>query len=162
MSTPKQLTEAKPDASNGARSEALARPSSAGGALARPGDVARLSTPELMVRIAHDAQDLVKAEIQLAKSELKSTAHQVTATVSRMAVAAALLFGAYLALIAAAVIGLSYVVELWAAPLIVGGALLVLGVVMGLVAMRARPRAPLERTVKSLKEDLALAKHPGS
>jgi hypothetical protein len=32
--------------------------------------------------------------------------------------------------------------------------------VAALVAVRRRPRAPLERTVKSLKEDLALARHP--
>jgi uncharacterized membrane protein YqjE len=154
MSTPRQLPDSK--------TEALAKATNGGGPLARPSDVSRLSTPELVVRIAHDAQDLVKTEIQLAKAELKTTAQRVTEMLSGMAVAAALLFGAYLTLVAAAVIGLSYVVELWAAPLIVGGALLVMGVVAALVAIRRRPRAPLERTVKSLKEDLALARHPGN
>jgi uncharacterized membrane protein YqjE len=155
MNTPRSLPEAK----NGG---ALTKAGDGSSALARAGDISRLSTPELVARIAQDAQDLVKAEIQLAKSELKTTAQRVTSTVSRMAVAAVFLLGAYLTLIAAAVIALSNVVELWAAPLIVGGGLLLLGLVMGLLAMKARPRAPLERTVKSLKEDLQLAKNPGT
>jgi uncharacterized membrane protein YqjE len=155
MNTPRSLPEAK----NGG---ALTKAGDGNSSLARAGDISRLSTPELVGRIAQDAQDLVKAEIQLAKAELKSTAQRVTATVSRLAVAAVFLLGAYLTLIAAAVIALSEVVELWAAPLIVGGGLLLLGLVMGLLAMKARPRAPLERTVKSLKEDLQLAKNPGT
>src|SRR4051812_25116015 len=36
------------------------------------GDVTRLSTTELMARIAQDAQGLVKAEISLAKTELRA------------------------------------------------------------------------------------------
>jgi hypothetical protein len=124
----------------------------------RPGEVTKLSTPELVARIAQDAQDLVKAEIQLAKSELRSTVQGVGAVAKRMAVAGVLALGAYLTLLAAAVAGLSMVLETWAAALIVGGVLLLTALMFALMGAKAAPKAPLERTRRSIHEDLKLAK----
>jgi hypothetical protein len=111
-----------------------------------------------VARIAQDAQDLVKAEIQLAKSELKSTVQGIGAVAKRMAFAAVLLMGAYFTLLAAAVAGLALVLETWAAALVVGGILLLTGVVLAMLGVKAAPKAPLERTRRSVQEDLKLAK----
>src|SRR5688572_1469952 len=91
-------------------------------AVIRAADVSRLSTPELVARIAQDAQDLVKAEIQLAKSEVRNTVQGVGAAAKRFAIAIPLFLGGYFALIAAAIIGLTEVLLPWAAALVVAGA----------------------------------------
>ena len=124
----------------------------------RAAEVSRLSTPELVARIAQDAQDLVKAEIQLAKSELRNTVQGVGAVAKRMAVAAVLALGAYFTLLAAAVAGLSLVLETWAAALIVGGVLLLSAALLAVLGAKAAPKDPLERTRRSIQEDLKLAK----
>jgi hypothetical protein len=128
--------------------------------MVRPAEVAKLSTPELVARIAQDAQDLVKAEIQLAKSELRSTVQSVGSVAKRMAVAGVLGLGAYFTLLGAAVAGLSLVLETWAAALIVGGVLLVSALLLAMLGARAAPRAPLERTRRSIQEDLKLGQAP--
>lgn len=129
-----------------------------GGAVVRPADVSRLTTPELVARIAQDAQDLVKAEIQLAKSEVRSTVQGVGAAAKRFAIAIPLFLGGYFALIAAAIIGLTEVLLPWAAALVVAGALLVPGIILVSMAAKASPKNSFERTRKSLKQDLELAK----
>jgi hypothetical protein len=112
----------------------------------------------LVARIAQDAQDLVKAEIQLAKSEVRNTVQGVGAAAKRFAIAIPLFLGGYFALIAAAIIGLTEVLLPWAAALVVAGALLVPGLILVSLAAKASPKASFERTRKSLKQDLELAK----
>jgi Putative Actinobacterial Holin-X, holin superfamily III len=151
-------SEAKPGGRLDTRASALVQRGDNG--LVRPGEVSKLSTPELVARIAQDAQDLVKAEIQLAKSELRNTIQGVGAVAKRMAVAGVLGLGAYFTLLGAAVAGLSLVLETWAAALIVGGVLLVSAVLLAVLGARAAPRSPLERTRRSIHEDLKLAQAP--
>src|SRR5215204_1896148 len=115
-------SESKPETRLDTRTSALVPRGDNG--VVRPAEIAKLSTPELVARIAQDAQDLVKAEIQLAKSEVRNTVQGVSAVAKRMAVAGVLALGAYLTLLGAAVAGLSLVLETWAAALIVGGVLL--------------------------------------
>jgi hypothetical protein len=50
------------------------------------------------------------------------------------------------------------VFETWAAALIVGGVLLLSAVLLAVLGAKAAPRAPLERTRRSIQEDLKLAK----
>jgi hypothetical protein len=146
--------ETRPDT----RASALQRREQGDNGVVRAGEVSKLSTPELVARIAQDAQDLVKAEIQLAKSELRSTVQGVGAVAKRMAVAGVLALGAYFTLLGAAVAGLSLVLETWAAALIVGGVLLVSALLLAMLGARAAPKSPLERTRRSIQEDLKLAK----
>lgn len=151
-------TEPKPETRLDTRTSALVQRKGNGNGVVRAAEVSKLSTPELVARIAQDAQDLVKAEIQLAKSEVRSTVQSVGAVAKRLAVAGVLGLGAYFTLLGAAVAGLSLVLETWAAALIVGGVLLVSAVVLAMLGARAAPRAPLERTRRSIQEDLKLAK----
>jgi hypothetical protein len=46
----------------------------------------------------------------------------------------------------------------WAAALVVAAALLVPGTILVMLAAKASPKSPLERTRKSLKQDLEWAK----
>jgi hypothetical protein len=156
-------SESKPEGLPDTRTSSLVpRKDHGGNGIVRPAEVAKLSTPELVARIAQDAQDLVKAEIQLAKSEVRSTVQSVGAVAKRMAIAAVLGLGAYFTLLGAAVAGLSLVLETWAAALIVGGILLLSALLLAKLGARAAPRAPLERTRRSLQEDLKLTKDPSA
>jgi hypothetical protein len=128
------------------------------GALARPTDVSRLTTPELVARIAQDAQSLFKAEIHLAKTEVHDTVQEIGAAAKRFAIALPLFLGGYFALIAAAIIGLTEVLLPWAAALVVSAILLVPGIILVMSAAKASPKSPLHRTRKSLKQDFELAK----
>jgi hypothetical protein len=156
----KELPEMKGDAKLATRLDA--KPSAlvphGDNGVVKASDVSRLSTPELVARIAQDAQDLVKAEIQLAKSELRNTIQGVGSVAKRMAVAVVLGLGAYLTLLGAAVAGLSLVLETWAAALIVGSVLLLSALLLAVLGAKAAPKAPLERTRRSIQEDLKLAK----
>ena len=61
-------------------------------------------------------------------------------------------------LCAAAVLGLSNAMEPWVAPLIVGVVLLAIAGVMAMVAKNKAAKKPLERTQRTLKEDVRWAK----
>jgi hypothetical protein len=52
------------------------------------------------------------------------------------------------------------VLETWAAALIVGGVLLVSALLLAMLGARAAPRSPLERTRRSIQEDLKLGQAP--
>jgi uncharacterized membrane protein YqjE len=125
---------------------------------AADGDVSRLSTTGLMARIAQDAQGLVKAEIQLAKTELRADLHGMVATVRRAALAFALLGAGAAMLLVTAVLALSRVLPAWAAALVVAGALFASGGGAAAWAARGRNKPPLERTRRNLKENLHWAK----
>jgi uncharacterized membrane protein YqjE len=123
----------------------------------RAPDPSRLSTGELVSRIAQDAQGLVKAEIQLAKAELRTDLNSLLASARRASIAATFVLASLLVLLAAAVLALATLMAAWAAALIVAAALLASGALATWLAARARPAVPLERTrrqLKDLREDL--------
>jgi uncharacterized membrane protein YqjE len=126
----------------------------------RVSDVAptRLSTTELVARIARDAQSLVKAEIQLARTELRADLQKVASSIRRLGAAIALgSAGAAMALVTVVLV-LALFMPAWAAALIVTLALLVGAGASAALAWKARVRAPLERTRQNLKEDLQWTK----
>jgi hypothetical protein len=121
------------------------------------GDVSRLTTTELMARIAQDAQGLVKAELRLARTELHADVVGVLGRVQRMAIAFALLTAAAAAVLTAGVLALALVMPAWAAALAVAALLLGGGLIAGRAAKGDR-KEPLERTRRHIKEDLEWAK----
>jgi hypothetical protein len=80
----------------------------------------RLSTPQLVARLAHDAQTLLKAEIELGKSELRAAVASVEQGIRRATLAVVLGFLAANALVAGAILALAQVLEAWAAAFLVG------------------------------------------
>lgn len=128
-----------------------ARPSASG----RP--LEHVSTPSLLSQLFHDASQLVKKEVELARAEVRSEVNSAVQRMTRMAIAAALGLIDVAFLCAGAVLGLAQLMDAWKAALLV--AAIVFAIAGLLVAMsKAREHLPLERTRKTLKEDVRWAK----
>ena len=132
-------------------------PGSRAGSGEGPVDIARLSTAELVGRIAQDAQRLVKLEVQLGKAELRADLHQGVATVKRLALAVGLAIVAALMVVVTLVLALAIVLPAWAAALIVTGLLSSAAGLAASHALRDRP-LPLARTRQHVQTDLRWAR----
>jgi uncharacterized membrane protein YqjE len=116
-------------------------------------------------RLSEQIPELVRSEIRLAQAELTEKGKRAGLGVGMFSVAGLLTFFAIAVLLATAVVALDLVLPLWAAGLIVAGALLVgaLGAALGGRSElgHAGPPKP-EQMIASVKQDLAAVKgeHP--
>jgi len=113
------------------------------------------SLGELFSELASETSTLVRQEVALAKAELAQKASHVGRNVAYMAVGGAVAYAAFLAVMGAAVIGLSHVMAWWAAALVVGA---VVGLVGGALLFKAayalkETDVTPRQTVETLKED---------
>lgn len=110
---------------------------------------------ELVRRFSEELLTLFRQEMALATAEISRTLRKLAAGVASIAAGAAVLYAGFLTLLAAAVLGLSQVVEPWLAALIVGGALTLIGIVLLMVGKKTVEAENLkpQRTVESLRED---------
>jgi len=118
------------------------------------------SIGELFASLAADTSNLVRQEVQLAKTELTQKATSAGKDVGMIAAGGAVAYAGLLALLAALVIGLDAVLPLWLAALIVG--LIVVGVgyaliQSGLSSLKRIDPAPRE-TLQTLKDDVDMVK----
>lgn len=98
--------------------------------------------PELIASVATDLADLVRKESELLRSELSQKISTVLKAALGLGAGAVMLLGAFLCLLAAAVLGLSYVMPpAWAAVLVAAVTGLI-GVI--LVAVGAKKAEPSE------------------
>ena len=120
--------------------------------------LASAPTSELLAQLAKDSADLIKKEVELAKTELRGNLHRELRAASDLAIAA--LFGLLTlnALMVAAIVGLSASLPAWAAALIVATVVLAIAVVVGAVGWKNRVTRPLARTKKTLRDDIRWAK----
>jgi Flp pilus assembly protein TadB len=100
------------------------------------------SVPELIATVASDLGDLVRKESELLRSEMSEKISTATKAVVGFGAGAVLLLGAFLCLLAAAVLGLSYVIPPAWAALVVAAVTGLIGVV--LVTASARKTKPSE------------------
>ena len=118
------------------------------------------SVHEIMSAMAADVTNLVRTEAELVRAEVSEKISGVVKAGISMALGATLLWGAYLCILAAIVIGLSYLMPAaWAA--------LVVGVVTGLIgftliraaAKKATPgeMAP-EHSAREVRKDVQMLK----
>jgi hypothetical protein len=116
------------------------------------------SLPGLLSRLVGDARALLHNEIALAKSELSDAATNAKLGLAALAVAFAVLLAGAMSLIAAAILALAEVMSPWAAALIVGAILTVVGVALFAGAKRklAVTARPIPRTERSVQEDAAI------
>ena len=119
------------------------------------------SLGELFGDLARDTGTLVRQEVELAKVEMTQKATRVGKDLGFLVAGGAVAYAGFLALIAAVAIGLGQLgVPWWLATLLVAlvvggvGAFLVM---RGLSALKRENLAP-ERTMQTLKEDVAWAK----
>jgi len=120
--------------------------------------LASAPTSELLTQLAKDSAELVKKEVELAKTELRENLHRELRAASDLAIAA--LFGLLTlnALMIAGIVGLSAWLPAWAAALIVATFVLAIAMVVGAVGWKKRVERPLARTKRTLRDDVRWAK----
>jgi hypothetical protein len=111
----------------------------------------------LLSDLAGETSTLVRQEIALFKAELSEKLTRMGVGAAALAAGGVIAFSGWLALVAAAILGLSHVLAPWLSALIIG--ILVIGLAGGLVLFgKSRLNADAlvpRRTVNSLREDRA-------
>lgn len=118
------------------------------------------SLRDILADVIHDAQDLIRGEMTLARAELdrklQTAVMALVSTFGGMFVA----FAGLIVLLMAVVDALEYVIPPWAAALIVGLVILAIGgglTLMGVKKLKPSNLTP-ERTVESVSRDARLVK----
>lgn len=109
----------------------------------------------LFAGLADDLRQLLRLEIELFKLELAEKARRLGRGGAALAVGGIVAFSAWLALLAAAILGLSTVLRPWLAALIIGVAVLLVAAILLFLGKRwldAQKLVP-RRTLNSLRED---------
>jgi len=116
---------------------------------------ANRSLAGLFADLARDLTGLVRTELELAKTEMSEKAGQAAGGVAFLAAGGFVAFAGLLVLLACAVLALSLVVQPWLAALIVGVAVVGLGVVLMLMGRNRLRPANLQpnRTMETLRDD---------
>jgi hypothetical protein len=115
----------------------------------------RESTRGLLSQLADELTTLLRKEVALARVELSDALSHAKTGITSVAAGGAVLFAGLLVLLAAAVLGLSNVLEPWLAALIVGAVVLIIGFVMlqmGKSKLEPSAFRP-ERTQSALRKD---------
>lgn len=114
----------------------------------------------LFAALAREASRLFRLEVALAKAELAAKLGQAGTGAVEIAAGELVLYAGFLALLAAATLGLTRVLPDWAAALLVGVVVVVIGSVLLLKGKRdLGPRHLLpDRTLRSLREDARWAR----
>lgn len=114
----------------------------------------RESATGLLSRLLSDFTALFRNEVALAKAELAELTDSAKAAVVAIAVAAVVLLGGLLALLAAAILALAEVLAPWLAALIVGIVLAIVGVLLIRSAgQKLKPSKHLDRVRESVRQD---------
>ena len=120
----------------------------------------RASLRDLVGEVADDARDLVRGEITLARAEVEQKVERVVTGVISLVGAMLLAYAGLIIVLIAAAQALARSVPDWAASLIIGSVVLVIGMVMALIARKAlAPSAMLpKRTIRNVQADARVAK----
>jgi hypothetical protein len=124
----------------------------------------RRSLVELITSIPALVAELVQREIDLVKAELTAKLKALGVGAGVIAAAAIVLLGMLGVLLTAAILALSLIMPGWLAALLVAAALLVIGVILGLIGYRILrkgiPPVPSE-SIDSIKRDIRAIKGIG-
>jgi hypothetical protein len=120
-------------------------------------DPSALSSPRLMGETAREAIVLIKAQVDLAKAELKDDIRAEVGAAKGLSVALVCALSGVNLLLVAAAFGLAQVMPVWGALLAVAGVVLLVAAIAGAVGVK-KVRVPLQRTRKSLEEDVRWVK----
>jgi hypothetical protein len=111
----------------------------------------------LLSDLAGETSTLVRQEIALLKAELSEKLTGMGVGAAALAAGGVIAFSGWLALVAAAIIGLSYVLAPWLSALIIGAVIMALGAGLALFGksrLKADALVP-HRTLNSLRQDEA-------
>jgi hypothetical protein len=120
--------------------------------------VTRLSTVQLLKEIASQGGLLVKKQIALAKTELKSDARTEAKVAGGLGLAAVGAIVTVTLLLVTVAFALALVMPAWAAGLLVSGVVAVFVAILAGVSWSRRIRKPLQRSRDELKEDVRFTK----
>jgi Putative Actinobacterial Holin-X, holin superfamily III len=120
----------------------------------------RMSLRELVGGVAEDARDLVRGEVALARAEVEQKVDRITAGVISLFGAMMLAYAGLVIVLIAAAQALARVIPDWAASLIVGGIVLLIGTVLAGVARKALSPSGMipNRTVRNVEADARVIK----
>jgi hypothetical protein len=110
---------------------------------------------ELFSELSQEASTLIRQEVQLAKVELSQKAARAGKEVAIVAAGGAIAYGGFLALIAAAIMGVALFLPGWLSALLIGVIVAGIGYLLlqkGLNDLKEINPAP-RRTIETLKED---------
>jgi MFS family permease len=128
----------------------------------RTADLSTASTGELVQRLSAQLSELVRRELDLARTELAAKGKRAGAGAGLAGAGGVVALFGVGALIAAAIAGLATVVPVWLSALIVGVVLLLVAGVLALVGRsrlrQATPPVP-EQAVRGVQEDVAAVKN---
>jgi hypothetical protein len=113
-----------------------------------------------VTQLAHKASELARAEVALAKAEVKADLRSEIKMASGLGIAGVCAIWTVSLLLVAVVFGIVEAgwMPAWAAALAVAAVVLLVGTVAGLVGWSKRVRKPLERTRRSVEENVKWAK----
>jgi len=134
------------------------KPRHEGGAEMEPYENERLSTIELVKEITAKATQLVRKELELARTEFKQDLRVQIATAKLLGVAALLGVVALTLFFVAGALALALIMPAWAAALVVGAVTALAAAVLGVIGWRHRVVKLMDRTRKSVEEDVQWAK----
>jgi uncharacterized membrane protein YqjE len=118
------------------------------------------SVPEVLQDIIGNVQEILRSEVQLAKTELKEEAAEAATPVITIGVGLVLAAYAVGLLLLAAVFGLTTIMAAWSAALLVGAVAAIIAVLlinMGLGGLK-RINMKSERLIASLQENVRWVK----
>jgi hypothetical protein len=114
----------------------------------------RTSTRSLVGQAVEQAMTLVKKESHLAMAELRDDVQRELAAAKKIGVAGLCALCTLNLLLLAAVLALAEAMPGWLAALLVAAPLLLTGAILGAVGWSKRVKVPLEKTRRSIKEDV--------
>jgi protein-S-isoprenylcysteine O-methyltransferase Ste14 len=110
---------------------------------------------DLLRRLREDVANLIRTEIELAKSEVQAKLKVHARGVALIALAAAFLLLGLFALVGAAIFALALELSYWASALIVGGVLLLIALLLAWLGQRAIKRTGIPTPDAAVAEALA-------
>lgn len=117
------------------------------------------STGELLSHAVDQARELVMKEVELARSELRANVAAEKRTATGLGVAGLLGVAGFTLLFVALALLLATWMPGWLAGLIVAGFLLIVGGIAAAVSWARRVKTPMQRTQRSMRENVEWAKN---
>jgi hypothetical protein len=152
-----QLLAKEDDMANDGDDEGSKQLSKVAKAELAPANPSSLASTQLVGETAREAITLIKAQVELAKAELKEDLRSDVAAAKGLSVAAVAGLSGLSVLLVAAAFGLAAVMPIWAALLVVAGVVLLVAGIAAAIGVK-KLRVPLQRTRKSLEEDVRWVK----
>lgn len=112
------------------------------------------SLGELFADLSWQTSNLFRQEVELAKVEMSQKASQARRAITFLAIGGFIAYAGFLAIIAAAIIGLAMVIPVWLSALIVGVVVAIIGYALiqkGLNDLKPEDLTP-QQTIESIKE----------